>query len=122
MTAFTLLIEKLSDTRGKGEVKLLTFDGELDETNIEEHSPKIYKLIEDSPGRLTLIFRLMNLKYMNSKAIGYLTDWSNKIRAKGGRIFITDVPPNIKDLLKTIGLNNLFKEFNTLDDAKKDLY
>ena len=122
MTRFVLLIEKLADSRKKGAVKLLTFDGELDETNIEEHSPVIYKIIEEGHKQLTLIFNLQRLRYMNSKAIGYMTDWSNKIRAKGGQIIIVETPANIKDILVTIGIDDLFKEYASLEKAKKELY
>lgn len=122
MTPFTLLIQKLPDGPNSTPVNLLTFDGELDASNVEETSPKIYKMIEDGNKHTVLIFNFEGLRYMNSRTIGYMTDWNSKIKAKGGSITLVNVPPNIQDLLSSIGILNLFTVCDTLENAKKQIY
>jgi len=122
MTPFTLLIQKLPDGPNSQPVSLLTFDGELDASNVEETSPRIYKLIEEGNKHMVLIFGFEGLRYMNSRTIGYMTDWNSRIKAKGGYIALVNLPPNIQDLLSSIGILNLFTVFDTLENAKKQIY
>ncbi len=55
---------------------------------------------------------------MNSKSIGYLTDWYGKIIEGKGKIVIAKARSNILDILQVVGLTQLINCYNTLDEAK----
>ena len=120
MAQFELLVEDITLETPDKFAKVLTFIGHLDESNVDEQSKTIYDMIEKS-SNLTLILDLGKLEYMNSKAIGYLTDWHEKISAKNGKIMIIKVPQNILDILKTVGITDFIKAYDTFEEAKNSI-
>lgn len=99
-------------------LKLLKFSGQLDETNVDEKAKGIYDIINSVPQGLFLILDFEKLEYMNSKSIGYLTDWYTKLSEKKGGILIANARPNILDILQVVGLTQLIKCVATIEEAK----
>lgn len=97
--------------------QLLKFSGQLDETNIEEQAKKVYKIMEE--GAKNLVFDFSELTYLNSKSIGYIADWQQKISQKGGRLVIIGAKENIFDILDVVGLTNIVTMVDTVEEAKK---
>ncbi len=98
--------------------KLIKVQGQLDESNVDENAKKLYELIEQNPKGLSLVFDFSELEYMNSKSIGYLTDWYGKLNALGGKLIIAGARENIVDILQVVGLTQLIPCVATLDEAK----
>lgn len=103
---------------GDKKLKLVKFAGQLDESNVDEKAKGIYDLINATPQGLFLIFDLEKLEYMNSKSIGYLTDWYTKLNEKKGGIVIANARPNIVDILQVVGLTQLIKSVASVEEAK----
>ena len=98
-------------------VKLLTFMGQLDETNVDEEAKNIYAVI-DQMAEPYLIFDFSGLDYMNSKSIGYLTDWYSRVMAKNGKMVIASPKPNILDILKVVGITQIISVHESAEQAK----
>lgn len=118
MTAITITTEKLVTADKNKDVRIIKFAGQLDESNVDENAKTIYKIVQDGGDGLSLIFDFAKLEYMNSKAIGYLTDWYGKVTAKKGKIVIAQAKSNIMDILQVVGLTQLIDAFATIDEAK----
>jgi len=118
MAEATILTEDLPVKDPNSKAKLVTISGQLDESNVDNKAKEIYQVIDATPGKLSLIFDLAGLDYMNSKSIGYLTDWYGKITERGGKVLIAHAKPNIKDILQVVGLTQLIQMFESLDEAK----
>lgn len=118
MTEINIIIEDMAIGNGDKTAKILTFKGQMDETNVDEKAKQIYSLIEQNPKNLYLLLDFEGLEYMNSKSIGYLTDWYSKITEGGGKLVIAKARPNILDILEVVGLTQLINCFPTLDEAK----
>lgn len=117
MTEVNIIIE---DTQIPGKtVKTVHINGQLDESNVDEKIQEIYKLMEVTPKGLNLIFDMENLEYLNSKSIGYLTDLYGKLTETGGMVVIAKPKPNIADILQVVGLTQLIKNFDSMEEAKK---
>lgn len=101
---------------------LITVEGQLDESNIDERAKEFYAMIEKCPKKLFMLFDLQNLEYMNSKTIGYLTDWAEKVMSGGGRIVISRASTGILDILTTVGITSFIKPYTTLEEAKANLF
>ena len=99
-------------------VVVIEFKGELDESNIDETAKEIYKILDETPAGIHVIFDFADLSYMNSKSIGYLSDWFTKVNEKGAELLVANPKENITDILSTVGLDNFIKMYHTLDDAK----
>lgn len=118
MTPVQITIEDLPELPQGKLVKLIRIVGQLDESNVDEQAKEIYKIIESNPQGLSLIFDIMGLEYMNSKSIGYLTDWYSKISGGGGKVVLAAPRENILDILQVVGLTQLINAYPTLDEAK----
>lgn len=118
MAQIIITVEDLVSTAADKKLKLLKFSGQLDESNVDEKAKEIYDLIASIPQGLFLIFDFEKLEYMNSKSIGYLTDWYTKLSEKKGGVIIANARPNILDILQVVGLTQLIPCVSTVEEAK----
>lgn len=118
MTEAHIIIEDIAQDDAAKHLKLIAVSGQLDESNIDEKAQEIYALLTQNPQGLYMIFDFEKLEYMNSKSIGYLTDWFGKVTEGQGKIVIIKAKPNIIDILQVIGLTQLIPMFATLEEAK----
>jgi len=102
---------------GAKNVKLITFMGQLDETNVDHEAKRIYQVITEMAVPV-LFLDFSGLEYMNSKSIGYVTDWFTQATAKGGSISIIAPKPNILDILKVVGITQIITVYGSLEEAK----
>jgi anti-anti-sigma factor len=107
-------------TLGGKPVKLIGFMGQLDETNVDHEAKQIYQVITEM-AEPHLLLDFTSLEYMNSKSIGYVTDWFTQVSGKNGSISIVGPKPNILDILKVVGITQIIKVYNTLEEAKAAL-
>lgn len=118
MTQVHITTEDITGAPEGKVVKLVHIVGQLDESNVDEKAKEIYKLIESVPQGLNLIFDFSELEYMNSKSIGYMTDWYSKISGTGGAVVIAAARENILDILQVVGLTQLINAYATVEEAK----
>ncbi len=118
MTAVQITIEDVANLPNGKIAKVVHVAGQLDETNVDEEAKKIYSVIEATPQNLNLIFDFSALEYMNSKSIGYLTDWYSKVSANGGKVVISQARENILDILQVVGLTQLINAYPSVEEAK----
>jgi hypothetical protein len=74
-------VKKSSTNTG---IKIFSFDGELDETNVDTTFPNIIADIGDFSG-VKILFNLEKLQYLNSKSIGYIADIAQRSEDGNGR-------------------------------------
>lgn len=118
MTQVQITIEDMTPAPAGKVVKIVHIVGQLDETNVDEEAKKIYALLEATPQGLHLVFDFAGLEYMNSKSIGYLTDWYSKVSGAAGSVVIAGARDNILDILQVVGLTQLINTYPTLEEAK----
>lgn len=118
MTEAHINIEDIQNTDPQKHIKLVTISGQLDESNVDEKAQEIYGVINQNPQGLFMIFDFGKLEYMNSKSIGYLTDWYGKVTQGNGKIIIAQAKQNISDILQVVGLTQLIPIYNNVDEAK----
>ena len=118
MTQVQITVEDLAGAPDARVSKVVHIVGQLDESNVDEEAKQIYALMEQVPQNLYLLFDLAGLEYMNSKSIGYLTDWYSKVSSTGGRVVIASARDNILDILQVVGLTQLINAYPTLEEAK----
>lgn len=118
MTTVQITFEDISGAPAGKVLKLIRIVGQLDESNVDEQAKSVYALIDATPQGLNLVFDFTGLEYMNSKSIGYLTDWYSKVSGNGGKVVIASARENILDILQVVGLTQLIPAFATLDEAK----
>src|SRR3989339_1413743 len=109
MTEAIVTITDLDSQNPNIIAKAVKIKGQLDESNVDEKAKDIYKVLESVPTgkHVNLLFDFAELDYMNSKSIGYLTDWYSRITTDGGKICIAGPKENIVDILQVVGLTQL---------------
>jgi len=101
--------------------KQVRFVGQLDETNVDEEAKQVYAIIDAFTETPQLIFDFSGLDYMNSKSIGYVTDWYSRVTEKGGKLVIAQPKPNIVDILKVVGITQIVSVLDSLEEARQKL-
>lgn len=121
MTEANIIVQDVpSNVEGKV-VKYVNISGQLDESNVDEKAKEVYAVIDANPKNLFVVFNLEGLEYMNSKSIGYLTDWYGKISEAGGKVYIAQARDNIIDILQVVGLTQLIPAFASMQEAVDQL-
>jgi len=118
VTKITTTIEPISLGDELKDVRIVKFDGQLDETNVDIEAQKIYQIFTESKKKVVLIFDLSNLTYLNSKSIGYISDWNSKAIESSGKIFVACAHDNVMDVLRVVGLTNIIDFHLTVEEAK----
>jgi stage II sporulation protein AA (anti-sigma F factor antagonist) len=100
----------------------VSIQGQLDETNVDEQSKVIYDLLEKEGANISIVLDLSGLTYMNSKSIGYLTDWYTKVNEAGGKLVLSGAQDNVLDVLTVVGITNLIQHYPSTDEAKHAIF
>ena len=100
----------------KEECLLLTLTGDL----IGENSgTEIVEIINDAMQNkvVAIAVDLGGVRYMNSSGLGVLITLFTKVKNKGGEVVIVSPSDQIKKLLQITKLNDVFKSFDTEEEA-----
>ena len=97
-------------------VKVVSFSGEMDETNIEQARKDLAPLLNDSSVK-TLVFDLKNLKFINSKGIGYLVSVHTHLAKDKRKLVLTQAQEAVMDVVNLIGLTSIIPYHETLEGA-----
>ena len=89
-----LEVKKSSTNTG---IKIFSFHGELDETNVDSTFPNIIIDVGNFSGARTL-FNFGELTYLNSKSIGYIADIAQRSEDGGGKLSLIHISRNSKKL------------------------
>lgn len=101
-------------------VRLFTFKGELDETNVDSTFPKIISDIGDFNKSRTL-FNFAELSYLNSKSIGYIADIAQRTEDGDGKFALCCLTNEVRDTLDLVGITNIIPVYETEDTALIEL-
>ena len=112
-----LVVKKSSTNTG---VKIFSFYWELDETNVDTTFPNIIADIGDFSGA-HILFNLIELKYLNSKSIGYIADIAQRTEDGGGKFALSNIGNEVRDTLDLVGITTIVPVFDTEDSALADL-
>ncbi|MFH0820238.1 MAG: STAS domain-containing protein [Candidatus Peregrinibacteria bacterium] len=109
------LIIKISDSP-KPEAKVVSFAGEMDETNVEQARKDLTPLLNDSSIK-TLVFDFKNLKFINSKGIGYLVSVHTHLAKDHRKLVLTQAQEAVMDVINLIGLTSIISYYETVEEA-----
>lgn len=101
-------------------IKIFVFNGELDETNVDTTFPNIIDAIGNFENA-KILFNLAELKYLNSKSIGYIADIAQRTEDGNGRFALCNLTPEVNDTLDLVGITSIIPVFNSQDTALIEL-
>ncbi len=100
---------------GKETASLVTFNGDLDATNVEDVVEKVFNAMNNGTDHIVADFS--KLRYVNSTGLGILLHFSKSAKEKSGTFKICSVSENVFEILDIIGATTLLEIFDTVDDA-----
>lgn len=112
-----LEVKKSSTNTG---IKLFSFHGELDETNVDVTFPNIINDIWDFSGA-RILFNLENLTYLNSKSIGYIADIAQRTEDGSGKFALCTLSAEVHDTLDLVGITSIIPVYETEEVALIEL-
>jgi stage II sporulation protein AA (anti-sigma F factor antagonist) len=104
------------DCKRKGDILIVSMNGELDHHHAEKIRDSLDKQLEDNSIRY-LILDLKNLHFMDSSGIGVFIGRYKTITKRGGRVCITNINPQLDRILEVSGLRRILKEYDTVKHA-----
>lgn len=115
-------METLIEVNKKEEngITIFAFKWELDETNADKTFTGIYNEVGDFSGK-KIIFDLGELKYLNSKSIGYIADIFSNIEENDGEMYICKCDEGVNDVLELVGITTIIPTVATLEEATEAL-
>lgn len=115
MTTCPLTV-RIEDENG---VTLITVEGAVDTSNVEEFRSLIMPRCETPNSRI--ILDCGNISYMNSRSFTLLYRFHYTCESIGGTFLICNVPLKIEHIIKLLGLDTLLKLYPSLEDAREAL-
>jgi len=115
-------METLVEVTKKEENGILIFEfsGELDETNADKTFKDMYEQIWDFSDK-KIIFNMNNLKYLNSKSIGYIADVFSNIEDNDGEMYISNCDEGVKDVLELVWITTIIPTVDTEGEAISEM-
>jgi anti-sigma B factor antagonist len=88
----------------------------LDEANIQLIADEILQIIEqEKEPRLLISFA--DVDHLSSAALGALITINNRIKARGGRLRLARIDPQIYEVFRITKLDQIFQIHDTIEEA-----
>lgn len=107
---------QITVTKSDTPVLTYTFVGELDETNADKTFQPIYTELQKDWTQ-DVVFDLSGLTYLNSKAIGYITDIYSHTDNHGGSLTLRNLTEQVYDILDIVGITSVV----TIEDGSRSV-
>ncbi|MBI2634825.1 STAS domain-containing protein [Candidatus Peregrinibacteria bacterium] len=98
--------------------QIVKFAGEFDKAGHEEIRQKLEDCVQSATLK-SLIFDVVELKFINSEGIGYLMELHAHLVKRGRELVLIGPNNHVADVFKTIGLTEVIKIFPNLDNFLK---
>src|SRR3979409_2163903 len=89
----------------------------LDEANIQELGQELFQLVEED-NRKKLLLNFATVEFLSSAALGKLITLDKKVKARGGRLKLSNIRPEIYEVF---AITKLYKLFEIKDDEAEAL-
>lgn len=93
----------------EGEVTIVRFVDRkiLDETGVQELGAELFRLVEHD-NRRQILLNFDNVEFLSSAALGKLITLDRKTKAARGRLKMSNIRPEILEVLQITKLNKVF--------------
>ncbi len=98
------------------DVRVVVIDGTLDESNLDDFKAKLDPLVADQEVRC-VILNCKQLRYINSKIVGFLASTYSQISERGGKLIMAESNETIADIISMVGLNMIIEQAASTEEA-----
>ena len=94
---------------------VLNIDGRIDSSNFTVFEEEINRILNNSV--TNIIFNCKGLNYISSSGLRVFLVAQKKIISLKGRLYLCNMQPAIKEIFSISGFSNIFRIFDTLEEA-----
>jgi anti-anti-sigma factor len=110
-------VEKMNITQQQQDgITNLAISGRLDAVSAVEADKEFSKVLDAGHDRL--LINLSELNYISSAGLRVLLVVAKRIQQNGGKVVLTALTPNVKEVFEISGFSSIFKIFETDEDAE----
>lgn len=110
---------QISELDPKGFV-VVKFSGELDKAGLDVIKENLNMLTESIEGKY-LVLDFSDLNFINSEGIGFLMTMQYRLTKKDKELVVVGAAEHVFDVLMVIGLLNVIKHFDTLEEFNESI-
>ena len=88
----------------------------LDESNIQQIGDELASVVDEVPTPMMVIC-FGNVEHLSSAALGALITINNRVKGKEGQLRLAEIDPQIREVFKITKLDQIFRIFDTADEA-----
>lgn len=107
------------DIPGKTDARVVRFVGDLDATNVDFTTERIFGYFSEGIVRIVADFK--DLRYVNSTGLGVLLHFNKSAKENGGCFKIVNLNENVYEIIEIIGAAALLDIYDDMDEALKSL-
>jgi anti-anti-sigma factor len=100
---------------GKPDARIVRFIGDLDATNVDYTTERIFSYFGDGITKIVADFK--QLRYVNSTGLGVLLHFNKSAKEKGGCFKIANLNENVYEIIEIIGAASLLDIYDELEEA-----
>lgn len=102
-------------TQAGGDVAVLSPSGRLDSNTSKSFESELIPVVESGPG--AVVVDLSNLQYVSSAGLRVLLVAAKRSKAGGGRLALSGMSDQIREVFDISGFSAIFTIFATRDEA-----
>jgi anti-anti-sigma factor len=101
-----------------GNFTVLKIKGRIDTIHSSALEEEVNQLFDN--GEQNLIFNCSGMNYISSSGLRVFLVAQKKAKAINGKLFLCEMQPAIQEIFRISGFSNLFRIFNTQEEALKN--
>lgn len=101
-----------------GNFTVLKIKGRIDTIHSSALEEEVNQLFDS--GEQNLIFNCSGMNYISSSGLRVFLVAQKKAKAINGKLFLCEMQPAIQEIFRISGFSNLFRIFNTQEEALKN--
>ena len=106
------------DTDNTKSVSVMTAKGRIDSETAPEFERALLQLVNDN--RSKIVVNLKGVEFLSSAGLRAMVKALKGAQSCGGDVRLVSVPEPIEGILLTVGMNQMFKQFSTTEEALID--
>lgn len=99
-------------------INIVAFKGNLDGNSAQQAQDEVVPLLINNA---LVIFNLAECPYVSSAGLRVLLVIAKKLANIGGKGALANVPEEVKDVMEMTGFDNIFKTFNSIEEAIENI-
>ena len=102
----------------RNDVTVCSLSGEINIDTVPQIKTVFKEILDHKSRKVLLNFK--EVEYIDSLGVASLLEFLKKMKEIDGMVYLSDISPKVRTIFNIIGLENVFKIYNTEEEALRD--